>query len=224
MIDIRAAQTRAVTRTDWLDSRHSFSFGAHYEPDNTGFGLLLSCNEDTVAPGAGFGPHEHRDLEVVTWVLEGELAHEDDHGHRGRVGPGVVQRMSAGRGVSHSEVNANPDQQLRLVQMWLLPDEQGGLPSYEQKVVPEREGLVAVASGRGHDGAVRLRQAAAVLWVARGEVTLPQAPHVHVLITGEHGELGDSGELAHGDAVRLRDHGALSLRTDQALVWEMHAP
>jgi redox-sensitive bicupin YhaK (pirin superfamily) len=222
LIDIRPGEARKTTRTDWLESRHSFSYGAHYDPSNTAFGLLVSCNEDTLGPSGGFAAHPHRDLEVVTWVLEGELLHEDDHGNRSVTRPGVVQRMSAGSGTVHAEVNASDAQPVHLVQMWVTPDELGAAPSYEQKQVPAQEGLVPVASGRGHDGAVSIRQGGAVLWVARGEVALPVAPFVHVFVTRGSAELEDVGELEPGDAVRLIGSGPLSLRADEALVWEMH--
>ena len=103
VIEVRRAGDRVVTRTDWLDSRHSFSYGPRYDPANTHFGLLLACNEDRLAAGAGFAEHPHRDVEVVTWVVAGVLRHADDAGHRGVARPGVVQRMSAGVGVRHSE-------------------------------------------------------------------------------------------------------------------------
>lgn len=223
-IDVRRSGARKLTRTGWLESRHSFSYGAHYEPVNTRFGLLVSCNEDVVAPGAGFAAHLHRDVEVVTWVLEGELLHEDDQGNRAVTGPGVVQRMSAGTGVVHSEVNASSQRPVHLVQMWVTPDELGTAPSYEQKEIPDRQGVVPIASGRGHAGAATLGQAGAVLWVARGEVTLPPAPLVHVLITRGSASLEQIGELEQGDAVRLTGAGALSLRAEEALVWELHSP
>lgn len=106
--EIRRAATRAVTTTPWLTSRHSFSFGDHYDPDNTHFGLLLVNNDDIVSPGTGFDTHPHRDMEIVTWVLAGALAHQDSTGNRGVVYPGLAQRMSAGRGILHSERNDSP--------------------------------------------------------------------------------------------------------------------
>ncbi|MCU1586831.1 MAG: YhhW protein [Frankiales bacterium] len=223
LIDVRPGEARKITSTDWLESRHSFSYGAHYDAGNTGFGPLVSCNEDVLAPAGGFSAHPHRNLEVVTWVLDGELLHEDDHGNRAVVRPGVVQRMSAGRGTVHSEVNASSEQPAHYVQMWITPDELGGAPSYQLEEVPEQTGLVPVASGRGHDGAAVLGCSTAVLWVVRGTVTLPVAPLVHVLVTRGSASLEDVGELQAGDAVRLTGAGALALTADEALVWELHS-
>ena len=119
---------RAVTTTPWLTSRHSFSFGDHYDPDNTHHGLLLVNNDDIVAPGTGFDTHPHRDMEIVTWVLQGELAHHDSIGNRGVIYPGLAQRMSAGSGILHSEKNDSPTEPVHFVQMWVVPDEAGIAP------------------------------------------------------------------------------------------------
>ena len=154
VIEVRRAADRAVTRTGWLDSRHSFSYGAHYDPANTHFGLLLACNEDRLAAGAGFDAHPHRDVEVVTWVLAGALRHADDAGHRGEARPGVVQRMSAGAGVRHAE-HAGPEG-AHYVQMWVRPAAPGGEPAYD-----------TVAVGPGLAALSPLRQPAATLHAGR---------------------------------------------------------
>ena len=230
-IDVRRAAQRFHTRLDWLDSWHSFSFGEHHDPANTAHGLLLVSNDDTVAPAAGFGPHSHRDMEIVTWVLEGELEHRDSAGNHDVIRPGLAQRMSAGRGITHSEANASRDEPVHFVQMWVLPDARGIEPGYEQRnvsaalSVPE---LVAVASGRGHDGAVGLHQRDAVLWAARlgagDAVTIPEARHVHLFVARGEANLERAGELSTGDAVRLTDAGALALVAGpsgaETLVWE----
>ena len=122
MIDIRRADTRFHTEIDWLDSWHSFSFGNHYDPTNTHHGLLLVLNDDVIAPGGGFGTHPHRDMEIVTWVLDGALEHRDSEGNHGVISPGLAQRMSAGRGIRHSEVNASTTEPVHLLQMWVPPD------------------------------------------------------------------------------------------------------
>ena len=164
MVELRRAGDRTRTRTAWLDSRHSFSYGAHYDGSNTHFGLLMAHNDDVLAPGSGFEPHPHRDMEIVTWVLEGELRHEDDAGHSSVLGPGTVQRMSAGSGIVHSERNGSATRNLHLVQMWVLPDVYGAPPDHEQLDVAaalDSGELVVVASGMGehaHDRAVSLRQ------------------------------------------------------------------
>src|ERR1700724_3782048 len=128
-VDIRRADDRAKTKISWLDSKHSFSFGDNYDPDNTHHGLLLVNNDDIVKPGTGFDTHPHRDMEIVTWVLQGSLVHQDSEGHTGLIYPNLAQRMSAGTGIRHSEKNdaptANPDAgaPLDLIQMWVVPDE-----------------------------------------------------------------------------------------------------
>ena len=229
--DVRSAAARATTRIDWLDSRHSFSFGRHYDPRNTDFGLLLVSNDDVVAPGTGFSTHPHRDMEIVTWVLEGELAHQDSHGHSGMITPGLAQRMSAGTGMLHSEVNAVGDKPVHFVQMWVVPDTEGVRPSYDQLDITaelDRGGLVPVASGRGHEAAIGLRQAGAVLWAARlaaGEsVSLPDAPYTHLFVAKGSGALEGAGSLGRGDAVRLTGAGGPEFTASEAaelLVWEM---
>ena len=233
VIDVRRAADRRVSSTSWLDSRHSFSFGRHYDADNTGFGLLLVSNDDVVAPGSGFSTHPHRDMEIVTWVLSGELVHQDSRGHHGLIVPGLAQRMSAGSGMLHSEMNATATAPVHFVQMWVLPDSQGLAPTYQQLDVSaelDRGGLVPVASGRGHDAAIAIRQQGAVLWAARlaeGEsVELPDAPHVHVYVAAGAVALEGAGDLAAGDAVRLTAAGGPLVTATQAgelLVWEMSA-
>ncbi len=228
MIDVRHAKDRFHTAIDWLDSWHSFSFSNHYDPANVGHGLLLVNNDDRVAPGQGFGTHAHQDMEIVTWVLEGALAHQDSAGHSGIITPGTAQRMSAGTGIRHSEVNASRDEPVHFVQMWVRPDTAGVEPGYEQLDLGDRLDsgeLVAVASGQGHEGAVHLHQEGAVLWAARlddGEaVTIPAGLHVHVFVA--RGSARMAVDLAEGDAVRLTDEPEqeLTATTDdtEILVW-----
>jgi redox-sensitive bicupin YhaK (pirin superfamily) len=243
-IDIRRAEERFATRIDWLDSKHSFSFGRHYDPGNTHHGVLLVNNDDVVAPGTGFETHPHRDMEIVTWVLRGQLVHQDSEGHNGVIYPGLAQRMSAGTGILHSEKNDvwrltggdTHDDPVHFVQMWVVPDEQGIDPGYEQLEIGDellRGGLVPVASGMAkHDGAtaIRIRNAYAALHAARlsvgDSVTLPDAPYVHLFVPQGGVELEGAGPLARGDAVRLTGVGGQRVTaTDAAeiLVWEMHA-
>lgn len=231
-VDVRPARDRFHTDAGWLDSRHSFSFGPHYDPDNVAHGLLLVSNDDRVAPGAGFGTHPHRDMEIVTWVLEGALEHRDSAGHEGVIRPGLAQRMSAGRGIQHSEMNHSRTEPVHFVQMWVVPDTTGLDPGYEQRDVTERleaGGLVPVASGRGHEGAITIHQAGAALWAGRlqeGEVVeLPDAPFVHVFAARGAVEL-DGRRLEEGDAARLTGAGPLQLRAlgpAEVLVWESDA-
>lgn len=192
---------RARTRTEWLDSRHSLAFGAHYDPDDTHFGLLLAHNEDLVQPGPGYPEHVHRDVEILTWVLAGSLMHHDlrhhDLGHHDRAGgctlvrAGQLHHISAGSGIRHTESSAD-DQPVRLVQMWLSPDELGGAPRHQVLPVGDRLAsgeLVELASGLAgpEDQDVRrIRQRGAALSVARlpagATVTLPAAPYLHVFL------------------------------------------
>ena len=229
-IDVRPAKERFHTEIDWLDSWHSFSFSSHYDPSNTHFGLLLVNNDDVIRAGRGFGTHSHRDMEIVTWVLAGELEHRDSTGTVGIIYPGLAQRMSAGSGIQHSETNASATADLHLVQMWVLPDTQGIAPGYEQRDLNDAlvaGGLVVVASGQGHDGAVSIHQREAVLSAGRlaaGEtVAVPDAPHVHVFVAVGDASL-DGTTLATGDAARLTDAGSPSLTAGsdgtELLIWE----
>ncbi len=211
-IDVRPAAERFRSEYDGIVSRHSFSFATHYDPTNVGHALLVAHNDDVVAPGSGYASHPHRDLEIVTWVLEGGLRHEDSRGHAGVVVPGLVQRLSAGSGVLHSERNdASTGCAVRFVQMWVLPDEPGTAPSYAQHDAGsdlEGGGLVPLAGG---GAPVTLGARGAVLYGARmapgGTVTLPDAPAVHVFVARGGAELEGAGPLVEGDAVRLDDAG-----------------
>ena len=133
MIEIHAKGARGRTQLDWLDSRHSFSFGDWQDPDRMGFRALRVINEDRVKPGQGFATHGHRDMEIISYVLEGELGHRDGMGNSGVIRPGDVQRMSAGTGIHHSEFNPSPTRPVRFLQIWILPEPSGLAPSYEQK-------------------------------------------------------------------------------------------
>jgi len=231
-IDVRPAEGRFHTQIGWLDSWHSFSFSSHFDPANVGHGQLLVLNDDRVAPASGFGTHAHRDMEIVTWVLEGTLEHRDSEGNHGLLYPGLAQRMSAGTGIRHSEMNPDPDQPVHFLQMWVVPDTAGVEPGYEQLDVSDRldaGGLVAVASGSDVDGAIHLHQRDATLWVARlsaGEqVTVPDAPHVHVFVARGAARLaGVDRDLGEGDAVRLEAAGSLSLTAaaerTEIVIWE----
>ena len=213
---VQRAADRFLTDAGWLQSQHSFNFGPHYSPDHEGHGLLLVNNDDVVAAGQGFGTHGHRDMEIVTWVLSGRLEHKDSEGNHGILYPGLAQRMSAGTGIRHSEFNASPDEPVHFLQMWVPPDTAGIEPGYEQLDLNEAlnaGGLVPIASGKGHDGAIKVHQRDAVLWGGRlqagEEVTIPLAPHVHLFVAVGSGLLESAGELATGDAVRLTDSEAL---------------
>ncbi len=230
-IDVRRAADRFTTRIGWLDSRHSFSFGPHYDATNTRHGLLLVSNDDVVRAGTGFQTHPHRDMEIVTWVLDGELEHTDTLGHTGVIYPGLAQRMSAGTGIWHSEMNPRGDTDVHFVQMWVLPDEESVDPSYQQVDVAADlaiGGLQPIASGRGHDAAIAIRQRDAVLWAGRlapGEVVcVPDQRHVHLFVARGSAALEGAGDLATGDAARLTAAGSPMLTAGEGgaevLVWE----
>ena len=233
--EIQRSTDRFVTTIDWLDAKHSFSFGHHYDPSNTHHGLLLVNNEDVVKPGTGFRTHPHQDMEIVTWVLEGELEHKDTLGNTDIIYPGLAQRMSAGTGIWHSEMNPSGDRPVHLVQMWVAPDTERINPAYEQlDINPQiaKGGLVPLASGRGHDAAISIRQKDAVLWVGRltpGEtVTVTDSRFVHVFVPKGSADLEGVGRLAAGDSARLVAAGERRLVADAAtgaevLIWEMGA-
>jgi redox-sensitive bicupin YhaK (pirin superfamily) len=233
-VRVQKRDRRFRTRTDWLDSFHSFSFGSHDDPSNRHHGLLVVNNDDIIKAGTGFMTHPHQDMEIVTWVLKGELEHKDSEGHTGIIYPGLAQRMSAGTGIWHSEMNPRGDQDVRLVQMWVLPDTTRIHPGYAQQDVSsqlERGGLIPIASGRGHDAAISIRQKGAVLWAGRlnpGEsVQVPEARTAHVYLAKGAATLEGAGRLDQGDAVRLRAAGAPRLTADPAggaevLIWEMN--
>ena len=231
-VDIRRASERFHTQISWLDSWHSFSFSNHYDPANTHHGLLLVSNDDTVLAGTGFRTHPHRNMEIVTWVLDGELEHKDSEGHTGIIYPGLAQRMSAGTGIWHSEMNPSQHQDVHFIQMWVVPDTKGIAPEYEQLDINAqlvKGGLVAIASGRGHDAASTIHQKHAVLWGGRlkpGETAqVPDAPKAHLFVARGALDLEGTGVLGRGDAVRLTAAGSRRLTADgtagaAVLIWE----
>ncbi len=237
-IDVRRADERFHTRLPWLDSHHSFSFSRHYDPTNVGHGLLLVNNDDIVRAGTGFSTHPHQDMEIVTWVLSGELEHKDSVGNLGVIYPGLAQRMSAGTGIWHSEMNPSKSssggEDVHFVQMWVPPDTERLDPGYEQLDVNaelDKGGLVPIASGRGHDAAIAIRQRQAVLWGGRlkpGEtVAVPDARLAHVFVAAGRVGMEGAGELSAGDAVRLTEAGSPRLVAAdvpggaEVLIWEM---
>ena len=210
----------------------------HYDPENVAFGPLLVHNDDRVRTGAGYPDHPHRDAEILTWVLEGSLVHEDSAGNRGLIVPGLAQRMSAGSGIVHAERNdayrldpSYPATPVRFVQMWLRPDAPGRTPSYEQRGLDLGDldaGWVPVASGRHPDAAVSLDSMGSTLWVTRlGPGTsrlLPGGGRQHVYLADGEVEVSSVGRLVSGDALRLTGDGQLRLtgvRAAELLVWEM---
>jgi quercetin 2,3-dioxygenase len=232
-VQIRRAADRTVTTTSWLKSRHSFSFGDHYDPGNTHHGVLLVSNDDIVAPAGGFDTHPHRDMEIVTWVLAGSLAHRDSAGNSGVIYPGLAQRMAAGSGISHSEQNASTTEPVRFIQMWVQPDVAGIQPGYQQHAISDDElagRLATIASGiPGQDGATSIHNRSASLHGARlrpgDELTLPDAPYLHLYVARGQVDFGHA-ELSEGDAVRLTASAGVRVAAHvpaEILVWEMHA-
>lgn len=242
-VDVRGTDERFKSSFGWLDSKHSFSFGHHFDRANTHHGLLLVNNDDIVDPGTGFETHPHQDMEIVTWVLEGSLVHQDSTGHSGVIYPGLAQRMSAGRGIMHSEKNDSwrlggdvHRDPVHFVQMWVVPDERNLTPGYEQLEIDHEllaGGLVPVASGMDkHDGAaaIRIKNRHAALYAARLQpgqsVQLPQAPYLHLFVPRGAVSLEGAGNLATGDAVRFTATGGQKVTATEPaeiLVWEMHA-
>lgn len=230
-VKIRRKEERFHTSAGWLESRHSFSFANHYDPTNIHHGLLLVHNDDVVQPNTGFRTHPHQDMEIVTWVLDGELEHKDSEGNHGIIYPGLAQRMSAGTGIWHSEMNPKRDKPVHFIQMWVPPDTERIMPGYEQLDINgqlNKGGLVPIASGRGHEAAVSIRQKGAVLWGGRlgsGQtVTVPDAPYVHLFVAKGSAQLEGAGLLNVGDEARLTRGGGRLLTAKPAgaeiLIWE----
>jgi len=218
MISTRRAGERGHANHGWLDTWHSFSFADYYDPDHMGYRSLRVINEDRVQPGTGFGMHGHRDMEILTYVLSGKLEHKDSMGNGSIVAPGDVQRMSAGRGVLHSEYNPSNDDPVHLLQIWIEPDVRAIKPEYEQKhfAAADRRGrLRVIASHDGRDGSVRIHQDAslhAALLDGPASIRHPlakgRAAYVHVA----RGRLKANGEaLGAGDALKVEGEPAVTL-------------
>ena len=210
MLEVRKSEDRGLADHGWLKSRHTFSFADYYDPDHVEFGALRVINEDRVQPGKGFGTHGHRDMEILSYVLEGELEHKDSMGTGSIIKPGDVQRMSAGRGVQHSEYNPSKTEPVHFLQIWIVPSAFGIAPGYEQKRFgPEekRGRLRLIASEKGTDGSVRLHQDALVYaglfdGAERASLALDagRLAYVHVA----RGELSVNGEaLEAGDGLKV---------------------
>ncbi|MCG8440453.1 MAG: pirin family protein [Caulobacterales bacterium] len=227
MITIRKAQDRGATNIGWLDSRHSFSFGDYYDPRNMGIGPLRVINDDRVTPGAGFATHGHRDMEIISYVLEGGLEHKDSLGTGSVIRPGEVQRMSAGTGVRHSEYNASGTDPVRFLQIWILPEKDGLEPSYEQKPfsAEERRGRLRLVGSRdGRDGSVTIHQDADMYvgsFTAGERTDFPVRPGRGVWAHVARGSAEIAGRsLSEGDALSARDVEAIAIegREDAEIV------
>jgi redox-sensitive bicupin YhaK (pirin superfamily) len=210
VITIRRATERGHADHGWLDSHHTFSFADYHDPAQMGFRGLRVINEDRVQPAKGFGTHAHRDMEILSYVLEGALQHRDSMGTGSIIRPGEVQRMSAGTGVTHSEQNASPDAPVHFLQIWLLPGQRGQKPGYEQKSFPPQEldgKLRLVASPDGRDGSVTVHTDAALYAGKFGKGAtgeLPLRPGRHAWVQVARGTARVNGEaLAEGDGAAL---------------------
>jgi hypothetical protein len=211
MLTTRLGTQRGTTRLGWLDSRHTFSFGDYYDPKHHHYRTLRVINDDRIAPGGGFGTHPHRDMEIVTYVLEGALRHEDSLGTGSVIRPGDVQRMSAGSGIRHSEYNGSTEEPVHFLQIWLLPDEEGLTPSYEQKTFADDEKrgrLRLVASRDGRDGSVRIHQDADLY----ASLLDKDETATHALAAGRRGwiQVVRGGVEVNGQSLRAGDGAAAS--------------
>jgi hypothetical protein len=218
MQEIRRSDERGLADHGWLMSRHSFSFADYFDPDHVHFGPLRVINEDRVAPGGGFDTHGHRDMEIVSYVLAGALEHKDSMGTGSVIRPGDVQRMSAGKGVLHSEFNASKSDPVHFLQIWIIPDVTGIAPEYEQKhfAAAEKRGrLRLVAAADGREGAVRIHQDASVyagLFDGAESATLALAPGRKAYVHVARGSISANGTaLSAGDALKLADIDAVKL-------------
>jgi len=222
MITLRKSQDRGRADHGWLRSQHSFSFADYFDPAHSGWGNLLVINEDRVAPGKGFGTHGHRDMEIVSYVLEGELAHQDSMGNGTTIPPGDVQRMSAGTGVRHSEFNHSQTDTVHLLQIWILPDQKGITPGYEQKTfaTEEKRGkLRRVASPDGADGSVTIHSDATLyagLLDGAEHLTHTLDPTRKGYLFTVRGKLVANGQpLSAGDALLLAEESLLTLENGE---------
>jgi hypothetical protein len=218
VITVRRAGERGRFDHGWLDTAHTFSFADYHDEAHMGFRALRVINEDRVAPGQGFGTHPHRDMEILSWVLSGKLAHRDSTGGGGVLVPGEVQRMSAGTGVTHSEFNGSDQLPVHFLQIWLLPDRRGHAPSYEQKAIPEaarRGRLALLASPDGADGSTTLHQDVRVYATLLDEgqrAALPLGPGRHGWVQVARGQVSLNGEpLSAGDGAALSGEASLEL-------------
>ncbi len=222
MITIRPSEARGRADFGWLDSRHSFSFGEYYDPSHMGFRDLRVINEDRVAAKGGFPPHSHRDMEIISYVLDGALEHKDSLGTGAVIRPGEVQRMSAGTGITHSEYNASQEAPVHFLQIWIMPEKGGIQPSYEQRAYPagERQGrLKLVASRDGRDGSVTVHQNVALYagLLAKGESAKQNiAPGRHAWLQVARGTVSLNGQaMKAGDGAAISDQPEIEIAASE---------
>ena len=221
MMTIRKSEERGQARFDWLDSKHTFSFGDYHDPQHMGFRSLRVINDDTIAPGGGFGTHPHRDMEIITVVFDGALAHKDSMGSAEVLRPGEVQRMSAGTGIQHSEYNHSSTEPAHLLQLWIMPDQKGATPRYEQKRFDDmQDRLRLVISRDGREGSLDIHQDAD-LYLARlsagAKATHPIASSRHAWVQVASGQIELNGtRLNAGDGAALSGESALNILAKDA--------
>ncbi len=219
MLELRASAARGTANFGWLDSKHTFSFGRYYDPAHMGFSVLRVINDDWVAPGAGFDTHSHRDMEIISMVLEGAIAHKDSTGQQEVLPVGEFQLMSAGRGISHSEFNANRQQALKFLQIWIEPNVKGGEPHYQQRAFAAVEGMQLIASPDGRNDSLQLKQDAALYQLRMSaqqtsshDIAFGRAVYVHV-VSGQLQLNTAEGSLtlAAGDGAKIAALSALDV-------------
>ena len=228
MFEMRYAADRGKADFGWLQSQHTFSFASYYDPAQMGFSALRVINDDKVAPGAGFDTHGHKDMEILSLVLTGKIAHKDSAGNTEVLPAGEFQLMSAGRGIYHSEFNASNAEELKFLQIWIQPNQFGGEPGYQQKDFGQREGLTLILSPDGRDGSLSLRQDALLY-----QLILPAAQQLAYNITAGRkqyihlirGELNVAGNLLQpGDGIKISAETALTLTANagvKALLFDL---
>ena len=220
MITVHKSEDRGKTHIDWLESRHSFSFGEYYDPARESFGPLRVINEDWIRGGAGFPAHPHRDMEIVTYILGGAIAHKDSTGGGGTIRPGEIQRMSAGSGIVHAEFNASATEACHLLQIWIMPSQRGIAPSYEQKKIDPQAAhnrFARIAAPNPRESEVRLVQDAEI-WTAKLDA---EVEAIHPLAQGRKawlqvasGEVRLDGQtLKAGDAAAITDQDQIAVRS-----------
>ncbi|MGI2179994.1 pirin family protein [Shewanella frigidimarina] len=215
MITLRHASERGIANFGWLDSKHSFSFGSYYDPQHMGFSALRVINDDSVTPGAGFATHGHRDMEIISYVLEGAIAHKDSEGNVEVLPAGEFQLMSAGSGITHSEYNASATEPLKFLQIWIQPNTLGNTPGYQQKNFGQAVGLTTIATPTGENGTLQIKQNATLsqlILAPKSEITYQIATDRKMYIHQVAGELNiEDQQLTIGDGAKLTDMTTVTL-------------
>ncbi|ABI70068.1 pirin family protein [Shewanella frigidimarina] len=215
MITLRPASERGKANFGWLDSKHSFSFGSYYDPYHMGFSALRVINDDSVAPGAGFATHGHRDMEIISYVLEGSIAHKDSEGNVEVLPAGEFQLMSAGSGITHSEYNASKTDPLKFLQIWIQPNTLGNTPGYQQKNFGQAVGLTTIATPTGENGTLQIKQNATLsqlILASKSEITYQIATDRKMYVHQVAGELNiEDQQLTIGDGAKLTDITTVTL-------------